>query len=256
MALKFDFSGQCVVITGGASGIGRATAIAFARAGANVAVLDVNEAGVDETLDACTALGASCLGRSGDVGDPGAVAVFASDVETALGGIDVWINNAGRVLMAAFTDITNDEWASLVRVNVYGYVYGCRAAIERMLVRGAGTIINVTSVTARQPITGLSAYTTTKAAVAGLTRSLALEYAGTGIRINAVSPGVIQTELNRELLTPAAREANSARIALHRLGEPVDIASVILFLASPEASYIVGEEVLVDGGLTLNGDVT
>jgi NAD(P)-dependent dehydrogenase (short-subunit alcohol dehydrogenase family) len=85
---------------------------------------------------------------------------------------------------------------------------------------------------------------------------LALEYAGTGIRINAVSPGVIQTELNRELLTPAAREANSARIALHRLGEPVDVASVILFLASPEASYIVGEEVLVDGGLTLNGDVT
>ena len=232
-------AGKRAVVTGSASGIGRAAAEALAAAGARVAGLDLRESATEVSI----------------VGDTSR----AEDVERAadaLGGVDIWVNNAARLLIRPVVETSDEEWRSLLGPNLDGYFFGCRAAGRRMLAQGTGgRIVNVTSAVNVLAVSGLSAYGAAKGAIASLTKALALELAPGGITVNAVAPGAIDTPLNANAYTPEVRETYEHRIPLGRIGSPEEIADTIVFLASDAARYVTGQELVVDGGLTINGDV-
>jgi NAD(P)-dependent dehydrogenase (short-subunit alcohol dehydrogenase family) len=231
--------GKRAVVTGSASGIGRATAKALARTGARVAGIDLLESECEVSI-------------VGDTSDVAAVERAAD----ALGGVDVWVNNAARLLVRPVVDTTDEEWHSLLGPNLHGYFYGCRSAARRMLAQGGGgRIVNVTSAVNVFAVPDLGAYAAAKGAIASLTKTLALELAAAGISVNAVAPGAVETPINARAYTDEVRRTYEERIPLGRIGTPEEVADVIVFLASDAARYVTGQELIVDGGLTINGDV-
>jgi NAD(P)-dependent dehydrogenase (short-subunit alcohol dehydrogenase family) len=252
----FDLSGKVAVVTGASSGIGQGTAVALAEVGADVASLHLaDDEGAAATVAAVEEAGRRALMVAGTTAEHAEVEAFAARVEEELGPIDVWVNNAARLLIKPFLETSEQEWRDLLDVNLNGYYHGCRAALRRMAPRRRGRIVNITSITASQPISDLSAYVTAKGGVVSLTRALALEFGPLGIGVNAVAPGAIETAINRDVYTPEVRRTYEERIALGRLGKPKDIARAIVFLACEESSYLAGQEIVVDGGMTLNGNV-
>jgi NAD(P)-dependent dehydrogenase (short-subunit alcohol dehydrogenase family) len=252
----FDLTGKSAVVTGASSGIGQATAIALARAGASVASLYLTDPdGAQATADEIGRAGTRALMRQGDVSDPAQVEALADEVESAWGKIDIWVNNAAKVLVRPFLELSTEEWHDVLATNLDGYFFGCSAAARRMVPRGAGRIVNVASVTFHQPSPGMTAYVAAKGGVIGLTRAIGLELAPLGVNVNSVSPGTVDTAMNRDLFTPAVREVFSTRIAAGHIGAGADIAAAVLFFASDEASFVTGQDLLVDGGMALNGDV-
>jgi 3-oxoacyl-[acyl-carrier protein] reductase len=188
-----------------------------------------------------------------DMADDAAVQACADRVVEAWGRLDVWVNNASQIVVKPFLETTDEEWRRLLDINLFGYRNGCRAALRHMARAGSGAVINIASITATQPLPQLSAYVAGKGGVIGLTKALAVEFGPLGVCVNAVSPGVIETPMNTGVAIPEVREAYNRRITLGRIGQPQDIAGVVAFLASDLARYICGEEILVDGGLALNG---
>ena len=252
----FDLTGRVAVVTGASRGIGQATAIALAQAGADVASLHLHDPeNAAVTTNGVRAARRECLMVAGDVGQAGDVAAFARAVVAKFGRIDIWVNNASRLMVQPFLEMADDDWHSLMASNLFGYYYGCRAALQDMVPRGRGRIVNVSSITDIQPIAGMSAYITAKGGVVALTKSLAVEFASQGIAINAVAPGAIETPLTAHVYTDAVRHAYGQRIAVGRTGRPTDIVGAILFLASDAAEYVCGHELVVDGGMTINGTV-
>jgi NAD(P)-dependent dehydrogenase (short-subunit alcohol dehydrogenase family) len=252
----FDLTGRRVVITGASRGIGQATALALAQAGANVA-FDYKGATSDaeDTAAGIRARGREAIVLQGDTADASHVDELARAAVDAWGGIDVWVNNAARLMVKPFMEMTDEDWHGLLAVNLHGYYHGCRAAARQMLEQGGGRIVNVTSVVATQPIAELSAYVTAKGGILGLTKTLAVELGPHGITVNAISPGATDTPLNQVAYTPEVRRNYNERIPLGYIASPEEVGDAIVFLASEAARYVNGHELVVDGGIILNGNV-
>jgi NAD(P)-dependent dehydrogenase (short-subunit alcohol dehydrogenase family) len=244
--MEIDLTGKNALITGGATGIGRACAITLAQAGAQIALVDVNEAGMAETIDAT----GGGLSLACDLGDPDQILRMRDRVIGALGGIDILVHCAGIIsYLRGIGGVPLEEWDRVLDVNLRGTFLVCQAFIEGMKARRDGRIIAFSSLAAR--VGGIEVgihYTASKAGLIGLTRTLAKEAGPYGITVNAVAPGFILTgPVQRQL---AGREDEYAsQIPLRRLGEPQDVADVVLFLASPLARYITGSVIDINGGL-------
>jgi meso-butanediol dehydrogenase/(S,S)-butanediol dehydrogenase/diacetyl reductase len=243
------FAEKVVVVTGGASGIGLASARRFHVEGAAVVIADINDA-VGEA--AARELGGNrCLFHHTDVAAWDEVEALMRRAEGAFGGLDVVVNNAGVGSFAATPELGVDEWRRVIDIDLNGVFHGCKAAIPMMRRRGGGAIVNTASISGLAGDYSFAAYNAAKAAVVNYTRAAAIDHAREGIRINAVCPGPVDTPLIAGVNTiPGLREIWEESVPIGRFAKPEEIAAVIAFLASDEASYIVGAAIAVDGGLT------
>jgi NAD(P)-dependent dehydrogenase (short-subunit alcohol dehydrogenase family) len=242
---------KVAIITGAASGIGRATAKRYAEQGASVVVADVDEAGGAETVSAITESGGEATFVSTDVSRPGEVRNLIETAVAEYGGIDVLFNNAGiEGPLAWFEDYDDGEFERVVATNLGGVFYGTKYGIEAMRADGGGSIINTSSIVSRSGIRGRSGYAGTKAGINGLTRTAAVEYADKGIRVNSVLPGIVETPMNQRSAADDSdvRDGYDLSEPMPGKTQPEEVADAVLFLGSDLASRITGIELPVDGG--------
>jgi NAD(P)-dependent dehydrogenase (short-subunit alcohol dehydrogenase family) len=254
MDLHGRLAGKTAVITGAGGGVGRASAQRFAREGAAVVCVDVADDANEETAELVRAEGGRALAQHADVTDASEVESVVSKAEAEFGGLDIMFNNAG-VMLDGDDDAVSTPDAIIDRtldINVKGVILGCRYAVPALRRRGGGVIINTASFVASVgAATPQIAYTASKGAVLSLTRELAVVHAREAIRVNAVSPGPLRTELLMSFLdTEAKKQRRLVHVPMGRFGESSEIANAALFLASDEASYVTGANLNVDGGLT------
>ena len=243
-----QLAGQIALITGGSRGIGRATALAFAREGADIAFCHLNDGTrADATAAEIAALGRRALHRSVDVADVAATRAFAAEMAQALGPIDILFNNAGMNIRKAFEDYSEAEFDRLISVHVKGMFFMAQAVYPAMVARGRGCIINVASQRALKGAVNAAPYSAAKAAIIGFTRSLSWEAAPKGVRVNAIAPGPIDTDLTATM-TDEDRAAFKAALPVHRFGTPEEIAATALLLAGPQGGFYVGACLSPNGG--------
>jgi NAD(P)-dependent dehydrogenase (short-subunit alcohol dehydrogenase family) len=245
---QYDVADRSAIVTGAASGIGRAIALELAASGAAVLVADLKLEAAQVVVDEIRAAGGTAEAFAGDVSDP-AVSVAAVEAAGALGTLKIAVNNAGIGGMAApIGEYTLDSWRKVIEINLNAVFYGLQAQLPAMAANGGGSIINMASVLGSVGIPMSSAYVTAKHGLVGLTKNAALEYGAQNVRTNAVGPGFIHTPLVDANLSDEAQTALAAKHALGRMGQPEEVASLVAFLASDAASFISGSYHLVDGG--------
>ena len=243
--ISFGLAGRVCLVTGGAQGIGEACCRRFAREGAQVVIADMDDARGTALASELGGLYVHC-----DVGDKAQVDALVATTITAHGRIDVLVNNAGIFKACDFLDITEADFDAVLRVNLKGAFLVAQAVAREMARAGRGSIVNMSSVNGTLAIPSIASYNVSKGGINQLTRVMALSLADKGIRVNAVAPGTIATDLAAKavLTSEEAKARIMSRTPLRRLGEPAEIADTVAYLASDAASYITGEIVVVDGG--------
>jgi NAD(P)-dependent dehydrogenase (short-subunit alcohol dehydrogenase family) len=256
LTFNSELVGNSAVVTGVSQGIGRATAVALARAGANIAGVYLGDEDEGEAVrKSIEDVGTEAVIFSADTGDPGTAARLAEEATTRWGSLDIWVNNAARLMVKPLVETSEEDWHGLLAANLHGYFYGSKAAAQAMYRQGRGRIINISSAADILFVSNLAAYATAKGGILALTKTLALEAAEHGVTVNAVAPGAIDTPLNVKAYTPEVRATYNRRIPLGRIGSEDEIADVVVFLASEASRYMTGHELVVDGGLVINGTV-
>jgi 3-oxoacyl-[acyl-carrier protein] reductase len=249
---RFDFSGQTVLVTGGAQGIGRGIVEQFAASGAQVLIADLRQAEAEALASALQQRGQRAHALGVDLAEPAAVEALVAGIDRQFGRLDVIVHNAGYFPLTDFACITPAILERTLAVNLGALFWLTQAALPLFERQGGGCVLVTSSVTGpRVAYPGLTHYAASKAGVNGFIRSAALELAPRGIRVNGVEPGMIRTPAMDNLGDAELSSRIAGRVPLGRLGEPADIAGAMLFLASDAASYITGQTIVVDGGATL-----
>jgi 3-oxoacyl-[acyl-carrier protein] reductase len=245
--------GRIALVTGAARGIGRAIAEAFARETAQVIINDVLEKkDLDRVADEISASAVKCLAIRADVGDSKQVRDMMAQIEKTFNRLDILVNNAGIIRRGSIETVTEKDWDQVIRVNLKGTFNCCKAAADIMMKQRSGKIVNVSSIAAKMgDITSAPGYGPSKAAMDGLTKTLARQLATYGINVNGVAPHAIETDMSAEW-SEEKRKAIIEAIPLKRLGQPEDVAEAVLFLASDKASFITGEILDVNGGFLMD----
>ena len=243
---------KVVLVTGAGQGIGQAIALAFSEKGARVVVNDVNQDGIKDTLEKIESKGGEGLGFQADVSRAKDVEKMIEQAVEKYGTLDVLVNNAGIVKPAPMEDLSEEDWDSVVNVNLKGTFLCSKYAARKMIEKRSGLMINIASINGYEPSKDVGAYAATKAGIIVLTKQCAASWGQYNIRVNSISPGLIWTTITPAYKDSAIREARTAMIPLGRLGYAEDIASTALLLASDDASYVTGWDVVVDGGFSRN----
>lgn len=241
-----SLEGKVAVVTGGGRGIGEAIAIVLAAQGAKVAVWDLDPETAARTVATIHEAGGTAIAVAGDAAEAGAVAEAARRTRAELGPVTILVNNAGTNLYEPFTTISEESWDRIIRINLKGPFLVTQALIPDMLDAGWGRIINISSSSAQTGAPSLAHYASSKGGVIGLTKALALEYIASGITVNNVPPGFVDTPLVREGGVDV--EATAQHMPMKRAGQPDDIAYAVAYLASEEAGYVTGQTLSVNGG--------
>lgn len=242
---------KVAIVTGAGSGIGRAVAIAYANAGAKVTVSDINEAGGNETVDLIKKQGGKASFFKADITKPEDNEALVNYTTEQFGKLDIACNNAGIGGEMNLTgDYTLDSWKKVLDINLNGVFYGCKYQLKAMEANGGGVIVNMASIHGMVAAPQSSAYTSAKHGVVGLTKNIGAEYGPKNIRCNAVGPGYINTPLIKNNLSPEMIEGLKQKHPIGRLGEPEEVADLVLFLSSDQSSFITGAYFLIDGGYT------
>jgi NAD(P)-dependent dehydrogenase (short-subunit alcohol dehydrogenase family) len=251
---KLDLDGRAAVVIGGTSGIGRAIAHGLAEAGADVVCSSRRAEQVETTAAEIEAIGRKTLRVSSDVLDKSSLENLLNECVNAFGKVDILVNSAGRTKREPSLDLDDETWNSILETNLTGTLRSCQVFGRHMIGNGYGRIVNIASLSTFVSLFEVAAYSASKAAVASLTKSLAIEWARHGVNVNAIAPGVFRTALNEKLLdeTPRGREFLT-RTPMGRFGKVEELAGAAVFLASEAASYVTGEVLVVDGGFLASG---
>ncbi|MEH2283066.1 MAG: SDR family oxidoreductase [Nostoc sp.] len=249
-----NYTGKVAFVTGAANGIGRATALAFAREGANVVVADISEQGNQETARMIEELGGRAIAVRCDVTRAEEVKASLDKAVEAFGRLDVAFNNAGsEQAITTLADLTEEEWDRIVSINLRSVFLCMKYQIPLMLKQGSGAIVNTSSGAGVKGFKGQAAYVSAKHGVVGLTKAAALDYASQNIRINAVCPGIIDTPMMDRFSggTPEGRQQVILQEPIGRMGQPEEIANAVVWLCSDAAAFVVGHALVIDGGQTV-----
>jgi NAD(P)-dependent dehydrogenase (short-subunit alcohol dehydrogenase family) len=248
-----DLNGRCAVVVGGTSGIGRAIALGFARAGANVIASSRSEESVHETASTIESLGRSTLRQTSDVSDRESLERLLDAAVLQFGAVDILVNAAGITKREPTLDLSEETWNQILDVNLTGTLRSCQVFGKHMIERRKGRIINLASLSTFVAFTEVTAYCCSKAAVGALTRSLAVEWAQYDVLVNAIAPGVFPTSLNSRIIDSPRGQELKMRTPMARFGDADELVSAALYLASDATTFTTGQIIVVDGGLLASG---